>query len=72
MKFEEMLRKERRQGHSEGYESGREAGIAEGREESEARMLALVTKMVQSGEEALLSKLSDRSFLEEMYHKYKL
>ena len=68
MRFEELLQKERREGHSEGYESGLESG----REEGETRMLTLITKMTEAGEADKLSGLSDKAFLGEMYRKYEL
>lgn len=60
MRFEELLRKERRE------------GCAEGREENEARMLALIAQMTEAGEADRLSKLTDQTFLQEMYRKYGL
>jgi len=56
MRFEELLRKERR----------------EGRTENEARMLTLIAKMTEAGEADKLSQLTDKTFLQEMYHKYGL
>lgn len=56
MRFEELLRKEYKQGHSEG----------------ESRMYALISKMLESGEADKVPMLSDKAFLQEMYHKYNL
>ena len=72
MRFEELLRKERKEGHSEGYKSGLADGHEAGREENEIRMLALITKMTEAGEADKLSNLSDKTFLKEMYRKYQL
>lgn len=56
MRFEELLRKERR----------------EGRTENETRMLSLIAKMTEAGEADMLSNLTDKAFLQEMYRKYGL
>ena len=72
MRFEELLRKERREGRSEGYESGHEDGVLEGREAGESRMQRLVSKMFETGEGDKIHLLSDKAFLQEMYRKYQL
>ena len=68
MRFEELLRKEHKQGCSEGFEQGHESGKAEG----ENRMYALVSKMMAQGEADKIPMLSDKTFLAEMYRKYDL
>jgi len=60
MKFEELLQKERKQGHSEGCEAG------------EKRMHMLISKMLEAGENDKISMLSDKAFLQEMYRKYQI
>ena len=60
MRFEELLQKEYKQGHSEGCEAG------------EVRMHALISKMLESGEADRVPMLSDKAFLQEMYRKYNL
>jgi len=60
MKFEELLQKEHKTGLQEGYAK------------SESRMQTLISKMTQAGEGDKVINLSDKAFLEEMYHKYEL
>ena len=60
MKFEELLRKE--------YKQGRESGAIDG----ENRMHTLISKMLENGEADKIPMLSDKVFLAEMYRKYNL
>lgn len=64
MKFEELLQDK----YKEGCEFGRE----EGREEGATRMLMLTVKMTEHGEADKIPQLTDKAFLEEMFHKYGL
>lgn len=50
----------------------KEEGRLEGYMEATSRVLALVSKMIEAGEVADVPRLSDSSFLEEMYEKYSL
>lgn len=50
----------------EGREEGRKEGIAEG----QSRLQHLIEVMVEAGETALIPRLSDTAFLNEMYQKY--
>lgn len=77
---QEGLEEGRKTGLEEGRKEGREAGLEEGRQEGhqaglaegENRMLLLIQRMTEAGEAELISRLSERDFLEEMYRKYQV
>ena len=69
MRFEELLQNAEKAGLEKGLEKGLEQGLAEG----QSRLLRLIDKMVDAGEEELVPRLSkDSALLQEMFEKYQL
>lgn len=65
MQFEEMLKKE----HKEGYDEGHKAGQTEGSQQ----MLELVLQMMNDGNADMIPRLkTDETFYKEMLEKYHL
>lgn len=72
MKLDEVYEEAREAGKEEGHEAGLQEGHRAGLAEGENRMLLLIQRMTEAGEAELISRLSERDFLEEMYRKYKI
>ncbi|MBQ9766278.1 MAG: hypothetical protein IJW18_08780, partial [Lachnospiraceae bacterium] len=75
MRFDELLKKEKKEGyaegHAEGLETGRAEGLETGRAVGEADMLKLISKMIEAGEADKVKLLSeDAELLEAMRKKY--
>lgn len=66
MLFGELLDDAKQEGFTEGHESG----LVKGRKEGTARLQSLIEFMVETGETAQIPRLSDTTFLDEMFQKY--
>ena len=69
MQFEEMLKREHKEGYEEGIKEGHKAGQTEGSQQ----ILELVSRMMNDGKADMISRLkADEAFYKEMLEKYHL
>ncbi|MCI8646547.1 MAG: hypothetical protein HFE76_07020, partial [Firmicutes bacterium] len=70
---ENGLREGREEGLKEGRKEGREEGLRDGLQQGKDDILQLISKMMESGRAADISRLpTDPAFLEEMLKQYDL